>query len=184
MKKNLLILNAAVFAVPMFAVLSSVHAEDLPAKLKEVAEFVSKKEACQLAVAEIPTRIANSDVYMWKNQLLCVQDLTSGQGTMNEASGCAFTHYSADTGRYSAVQTMDSFGRANVEIVKGKSCAKGGFEELLKRKLGVYGAATVLNKLTHPVGPGGKMAVVVSAKSEYKSTIEKEIKAAEVARKK
>ena len=184
MQKNLLCYNAFVFVVPLFTFLSLANADDLPPKLKEVVEFVSKKEACQLAVAEIPTRIANSDIYMWRNQLLCIQDLTSGQGTINEASGCAFTHYSADTGRYSAVQTMDSFGRANVEIVKGKSCAKGGFEELLKRKLGAYGSTTILNKLTHPVGPGSKMTVLVSTKSEYKSTIEKEIKAAEDARKK
>lgn len=177
-------LKPAILVAPLLATFSIAHADELPAKLKEVADLVFKKEACQLAVAEIPTRIANSDVYMWKNQLLCIQDLTSGQGTMNEASGCAFTHYSADTGRYSPVQTTDSFGRANVEIVKGKSCAKGGFEELLKRKLGVYGATTILSKLTRPIGPGGKMTVIVSAKSEYKSLVEKEIKAAEEARKK
>lgn len=181
--KMQLLLNAGV-VLTLIAFHSAAQADELPTKLKEVADFVAKKEACQLAVAEIPTRIANSDVHMWRNRLLCVQDMTSGQGTINEASGCAFTHFSSDSGRYSAVQTMDSFGRANVEIVKGKSCAKGGFEELLKRKIGAYGATTVLGKLTRPVGPGGKMTVIASTKSEYKSIIEKEIKAGAEARKK
>lgn len=182
MKKYCLI--SSILTTPLFIFLSAAHGEELPTKLKEVADFVSKKEACQLAVAEIPTRIAESDIYAWKNRLLCIQDLTSGKGTMNEASGCAFTHYSADTGKYMAVQTMDSFGRANMEIVKGKSCDKGGFEELLKRKLGTYGASTVLGKLTNPVGPGGKVVVIYSAKSEYKSIVQKEIRAAEENRKK
>lgn len=157
-------------------------AENLPPQLEKVAEFVTKKGACLFAVAEVPRDeklFKNAYSPAWRNQLLCVQDLTSKAGTIDESKGCALTWYDSEIDNYLPVQTMDSFGRAEITIAKGKPCASGGFSELLKMKLGTYGASSVLGKLTKPSNSQSKLIILVSSSSELKKIVEKHLIEAE-----
>ncbi len=166
-------------AIVILSVFSSqgAIAESLPPKLQGVADFITKKGSCAFAVAEVPKdgQYNSYHVRAWREQLLCVQDLTAGEGTIDEAKGCALSWFNSETNRYLPVQTMDSFGRAELTVVKGKPCANGGFEELVKMKLGMYGASSVLGKLTRPSSSDSKTVILVSSSTEYRKSIEKAI---------
>lgn len=157
-------------------------AENLPPQLQKVADFISKNSSCVFAVAEIPRdEKLFKDAYSpaWRKQLLCVQDLTSKAGTIDETKGCALSWFDSENNNYLPVQTMDSFGRADLTLVNGKSCSNGGFAELLKMKLGVYGASSVLGKLTQPSNSQSKLAILISTSSDYRKIVEKSIADAE-----
>ncbi|MGE0528968.1 MAG: hypothetical protein AB7G93_16455 [Bdellovibrionales bacterium] len=102
--------------------------------------FIEKRNACLLAVgvdrSDLKDTLAKPLGLSAADKLIatpvaCVQDLTFGKGTIDEATGCAFTNYDPGTDNYTLYS--DATYYAGPSMVK-KSCASGGFEELMAKK--------------------------------------------------
>jgi hypothetical protein len=160
-----------------FISFQNAYSDILPPALQTVADYVAKKNACFVAVAEIPKdgKFNEYHVRAWREQLVCVQDLTTKAGTIDEAKGCAIAWFNSTSNRYLPIQTMDSFGRAGLTIVEGKTCVNGGFEELTKRKLGMYGSSSVMGQLNGVSSEDNLKVIVFSAMPKVKEHINKSI---------
>ena len=120
---------------------SKVDLPVVPTQLQEIREFLQKHyNTCLLAVAQIPQdgKFNNYTILAWKKQLRCVTDLKTSGG-LDNPSGCAYVFFDAGENIYTPVENMTTFGHGTFIVAKDQTCDSGGFETLLKMKIGVYG---------------------------------------------
>lgn len=129
--------------------------ETVPPELQKVREFIQKKSVCALAITALPSgadsKLPSSQLApIWKTKMGCITDMTVDQGTMNEASGCAYAWYDSTRDSYHPVDSADTYGRGWYLMAKGKRCDQGGFEELLKMDVGYGKSSSVEQHILKP----------------------------------
>jgi hypothetical protein len=107
----------------------SVWAQGVYTK-KELNQFFTKNKHCLIAVGMIhpyaPKMKTGEDAFM--HEVLCIADVTSGEGTIKEASGCAFFRFNVEDKStlttYSMKENPALRHKSGIPMID-KSCADG-----------------------------------------------------------
>ena len=86
-------------------------------------------------------------------------------GGLDNPSGCAYTWFDSGDNFYTPVENMTTFGHGSFIVAKDQPCDSGGFEALLKMKVGFYGM-TVQQDLMNQI-KGNNLVPVVAKTKKY-----------------
>lgn len=131
--KGIILLLATLFVVSANSSEFDGYGKGLIKHVEKVRAFMEKKSPCYLSYMQLSEQNINSpdDWSIYPNSVFCVQDMVYRQGTMGEESGCYMMLYFPKKNQYKNIYQR----RAMNEVPKSnKACAKGGFEELKKKK--------------------------------------------------
>src|SRR5690348_17139572 len=100
-------------------------------RLEALRILVQKNEICDFAVASFPKgKLANFDHYQ-PTSVTCVGDITVGAGTLKQQSGCGVFDLNLETGQMRS--PAGGYYSNYFAVAEGKTCAKGGFEEIVTK---------------------------------------------------
>jgi hypothetical protein len=132
MIKKLLLASSLVF------ISSSANADAY--KFTDLKAYVTKNGSCLMAIATTLAPSANEKEKIWSNKVICVTELSAGEGTIKSYRGCALAVFNVETGKL--FTTYDSHFDNWIKkhpsgfVMASKSCNDGGLDELLKMKAG------------------------------------------------
>lgn len=106
------------FSIPFFS-----HAETLESRLEKMKSLVAKDGRCEFGVVNVPTGKYKDAIPFWPKTIECIGDVTIGEGTMNERSGCAYFKFDPYAG--------DIHTNRFPKIAEDKLCSNGGLEEVM-----------------------------------------------------
>lgn len=126
----------------LILVTSAAQAEDY-VKFSQVKDFLAKKRRCHFAVGLVhkasPAIQCRGDKDCVAETIWCFEDVVEGAGGISEQKGCALTDYSLKNHRYTPMpRSISTVGTTVYSYTSKKDCAKGGFEEILKKPM-AYG---------------------------------------------
>lgn len=117
--------------IPAVSVFSDELSSLQKIRLEALRILVEKNELCDFAVASFPKgKLANFDHFQ-PTSVTCVGNITIGANTLKQQSGCGIFDLNLETGQMRS--PAGGYFSNYFAIANGKTCANGGFAEVIKQ---------------------------------------------------
>lgn len=105
-------------------------APKIKARLLKMRGVLERKPACVVAIYQSSDKLLsmNHDQFLPKT-VDCIGDFVSGEGSLNEKTGCSLVKYNMDNAQYAPYLKLRD------TPMSSKPCGSGGFEELMSGNL-------------------------------------------------